>query len=549
MASVSDCEILISQGDRLFGQRAPLLSLWQEIAENFYVERADFTTARNIGADMAAHLTTSLPLRSHRELSNIISTIFRPQDKKWFYASVSEYDRKSEGAKRWLQQSENILRRAMYDPDSNFNRATKESDDDISAFGNAVISCEMNWRKKALLFRNWHLRDVVWCEDESGFIGRVDRKWKPTAEDLVKIFPKTVHEKVRETLLDAKDDRYRQIDVRHTFMNADMYAGNKESNGKKYVSIFYDVENKSILEETYTNTPYYVIPRWKTLSGSQYAFSPSVVSSLPDARLVQDMMLVLLEAGQLANDPPLISVGEAIRSDYNLFAGGITSVDADYDERLGEVLRPITQNRSGIPITMDLIERVNATIEDSHFMNKIGLPPLGGGMSPYEVSQRINDYIRNALPLLDPLETEYNGGICSLAFEVGFANGMFGNVRDIPRDLMGENIEFKFTNPLRETIDRAKGNMLSEATGIVAQMSSFDPSIQHILDGKRATRDTLNGIGAPREWFRTEEEVMQKEDEQAQEARLMQIMQMAQQGGQAAQSVGEGAQALEKLRG
>lgn len=539
---VRNCELLLSQGDRLFSQREPLMSLWQEIAENFYVERADFTTTRNLGQDMASHLVTSAPLRARRELSNIISTIFRPQDKNWFVASVSGYESKSEDAKRWLQSREGILRRAMYDQDSNFNRATKEGDDDLAAFGNTVISCEMNWRKNALLFRNWHLRDVVWCEDSDGKVGRVDRKWKPTAEDLVRLFPKTVHEKVRKCL---EKERWKEFDVRHTFMSAEDYGGGKEAKGKKYVSIFYDATNKSVLEEIYTDVPFYVIPRWKTISGSQYAFSPPTVASLPDARLMQDMMLVLLEAGQKAVDPPMISVGDAIRSDVNLYAGGITSVDADYDERLGEVLRPVSRQNSSIPFGLELLERVGLAIDDAHFVTKIGLPPSNGGMSPFEISQRVNDYIRGALPLLDPLETEYNGGVCSLAWEVGFANGLFGPLRDIPQDLLGQEIEFKFNNPLRETMDRAKGNMLTEASAIVAQMAGFDPSVQFILDGKRATRDTLDGIGAPRDWFRTEEEVAEMEAAQAQAAQLQQIMALAQQGGDAAQSIGAGAEAIQ----
>ena len=42
----------------------------------------------------------------------------------------------------------------------------------------------------------------------------------------------------------------------------------------------------------------YVIPRWQTISGSQYAVSPAAVCALPDARLLQSMALILLEAGE-----------------------------------------------------------------------------------------------------------------------------------------------------------------------------------------------------------------------------------------------------------
>jgi hypothetical protein len=45
------------------------------------------------------------------------------------------------------------------------------------------------------------------------------------------------------------------------------------------------------------------------------------------------MTLTLLEAGEKFTNPPMIAVQEAIRSDVAIYAGGITWVDKDYDER------------------------------------------------------------------------------------------------------------------------------------------------------------------------------------------------------------------------
>ncbi|MTV47254.1 portal protein, partial [Streptococcus pneumoniae] len=81
--------------------------------------------------------------------------------------------------------------------------------------------------------------------------------------------------------------------------------------------------------------------------GSQYAHSPAVVAALPDARLLQQITAVILEAGEKAITPPMVGVQEAIRGDVAVYAGGITWVDAEYDERLGEVLRPMTSDKSG----------------------------------------------------------------------------------------------------------------------------------------------------------------------------------------------------------
>ena len=46
--------------DHTFGKRTSLLLLWQDIAENFYPERADFTYQRSLGQEFASNLMLSL---------------------------------------------------------------------------------------------------------------------------------------------------------------------------------------------------------------------------------------------------------------------------------------------------------------------------------------------------------------------------------------------------------------------------------------------------------------------------------------------------------
>lgn len=538
---------LLTKSDRLFEQVTPLRSRQQELAENFYPERADFTTIRSLGYDYAANLTTGYPITVRRNLANILSTILRPQDKNWAIMSTRNFESLDAAGKIYLEIGTKILRNAMYDPDSGFARTISQHDDDMVTFGSTVISCEMNWRKRALLFRNWHQRDVVWCETPDGNVGRVDRRWTPTAIELNTIFKGNVSAKVTAAL--AKEP-YKTFEVRHMFVPVDEYdIGKKWHPATQYISVFYEMESKFLLEEKEYRYEYYVIPRWKTIAGSQYAYSPAAMTALPDARLIQDMFLVILEAGQKAVDPPLLSRDDLLRGDTNLFAGGITPTDSDYDERMGKPLTPVYDSRtSNIPIGVDLMERVQRALDQQFFLDKIGLPPMASGMSPLEVSERVNEYVRGALPLLEPLETESNAQVCALAFNVAFSNGFFGSTKNIPQSLQGKHIEFKFDNPLREASDKIKGQLLQQAGQVINILAPLDQRVPKLINGLDTARDTLEGLGVPQIWLNTNEkidELVQADKQKQEEAQLMASLN---QGADTALKTGQAMQAVNEAQ-
>src|SRR3990167_6661860 len=108
---------LIAQSERLFGKRTGLRSLWQAIAENFYIERADFTNNRTEGEEFADHLFGSYPVFARRELGNLFASMLRPRSLRWFSLHVTdeELDEK-EDIRRYLEYLDGIQWRAMCAP-------------------------------------------------------------------------------------------------------------------------------------------------------------------------------------------------------------------------------------------------------------------------------------------------------------------------------------------------------------------------------------------------------------------------------------------------
>lgn len=535
--STTGLEAAIKQGDQLFGKRGSLLSYFQDVAENFYPERADFTTCRNVGDEMARNLLTSYPVMMRRNLGDSINGMLRPTAKEWFHLRSRQPDKESTLVKQWLEWATTYTKNVMYDRRAMFARATKEGDHDFAAFGQCCISVELNPSLDGVLYRCWHLRDVAWAEDVTGKVTTVHRKWKPTVAELMGLFPKTVHQKVRDKM--AKQP-YDEVNVRHVVMTSEQYAqmdGGKQFK-QPYVSLFIDCDNKHEMECVGSWTPIYAVPRWSTVSGSQYAHSPAIVAALPDARLIQQISCVLLEAGEKAVTPPMVAVQDAIRGDVAVYAGGITWVDADYDEKMGEVLRPMSQDKTGLSFGLEMVRDLRTQLADAFYLNKINLPPTGGpDMTAYEVGQRVQEFIRNALPLFEPMESDYNGQLCDLTFELLLRNSPEVKA-SVPEELMGEDLTFSFESPLRDAVERIKVGQFLEAQQVLATAIQLDPGVAMLVDTKKATRDVLEAV-IPVAWMRDEAAVEEMAAQQAAQQQQQQLLQMMQQGADVAKTISE----------
>lgn len=535
---------MIERVNGLFSDRMPIMSLWQELAENFYVERADFTVNRSLGQDFAGHLITSYPLMVRRDLANSIGSMLRPSNKDWFKMAVAE-DIEDNEAKTWLERATKIQRRAMYDKKAQFVKAVKQGDNDFATFGQCVIFQDINSTRDALIYQNFHIRDVVWREDDTGVINFIGRKWAPEYIDVVRLFAKQAGNQPTFSKLKDKAEKspFAKADIRHIIMPRDQWDtinANKSKLTTPFVSVYICVETGTILEEVGAWNKKYTIPRWVTIAGSQYAYSAASVIALPDARLIQAQSLTLLEAGEKAVNPPMIATMKAVRSDIALYAGGTTWVDDSYDERMGEVLRPITQDKSGLNFGLEEIQDTREMLHEAFFLNKIALPPADGSdkMTAYETGERVKEYIRHALPLFEPMEADYNGELCDITFDNLMRVGAFGPYDQIPDSIRGEDVNFRFESPITEAMGAEKGQKYLQSQSLIAQAIQLDPRTARIFNAKEAVRDALDGVGTPAKWLNSEKEVEQMEAQDAQAQQQQALLAQMQQGSEIADNLG-----------
>src|SRR4051812_4664322 len=75
---------LVRQAELAFGRRGSLMTFWQDTADNFYPERADFTVTKTLGESFASNLYDSNPPLYRRDLCNWIGATIRPKGRPWF---------------------------------------------------------------------------------------------------------------------------------------------------------------------------------------------------------------------------------------------------------------------------------------------------------------------------------------------------------------------------------------------------------------------------------------------------------------------------------
>lgn len=200
-----------------------------------------------------------------------------------------------------------------------------------------------------------------------------------------------------------------------------------------------------------------------------------------------------------------------------------------------------------MPLGMEMSQQVMGMLREAFFLNKLDLPQSGPEMTAYEVGQRVQEYIRHASPLFEPLEDEDNGAMCEATFDLMLRHGAFGSVSDMPQSLRGQDIQFRFQSPLHEAVERQKGQKFMEAKALLADTLALDPTAAANVDITTAFRDVLQSIGVPAKWMRSEQDAQAMVAEQKQQQEAAELIADMGQGAEVAKTMGEAGQAMAPL--
>jgi len=546
---------LIDLGDKLFSEKKQYDGLCQEIAFELCPDLADFTTELVLGQDFGAGRMDSYPEQMSRELTNQMAAMLRPNDRPWFKCTTLDetIDAVEENA-RYLEYVTKTIRQGLYDPRSKFIRATKQADRFYVNFGQAVISVEeAPGNRDHLFFRSYHNKNCAWLENDLSEIDNLHRKEQITARAMMMKFrADKLDPKVKEM---AEKKPGQKLPMRVVVMPAEEYdlTGPEGKEGKRgsrklpFVVVYIDVENRRVIREGGLPSFNYVVPRWMLFGETQYAFSPAAMIALPDSRMAQMMSQIILEAGEKSIEPPMVAKQQVVIGEPNIQAGGISWVDLEHDASLKDALDAIRLEpdmKTAFAMRQDLREMLTKAF----FVDKLKLPEAGKDMTAYEVGRRLEEHVRNLLPLVEPMQVEYNTRLLDKAyttlmnmrkFRTDGANG----TPPMPQALASADVTWTFQSPIEQAQDQIlveyfKGSLELEQLGM--QAGATAPCVN--VD--KAMKDAIRGMGTPASWRKTDQEMQADAAKIAQQKQMQGIMGAIGQGADVAKKAGDAGQSL-----
>lgn len=541
---------ILDLGNHLYGKRKPLDSLLQDITWQFCPDLAEFCDPLSLGEDWGADRMDSYPQQAFEELASQLGVTMRPYNKQWFKTSTGDEDLdRNEAVAQFNEYVDRVVRRELYRPKAGFVAATKEWDRFYASTGMAVLGIEEEPVERAHLFlRSHHLKDCVWLNNQIHQVDHLHRREKMTARAMLRSFTEArLHESIVRA---ARKEPHREFEVRYVSMPSDEYddyaedtpkAGNSKRRQLPFVNCIIDVENCRMIKDGTSPVFNYSVARWARLQGTQYSFSPPAMTALPDGRMAQMLAQILLESGEKAIEPPLVGKREVVIGEPNLAAGGITWVDLASDEKLQEaldVLKLDPDMRVGFQMRADVREMLSRAF----YLDKLRLPETGAKeMTAFEVARRLEEHIRNLLPLFEPAQVEH-ARMLDTAFQL-CVNMKKIDFSLMPDELSNVDTVWEFDTPVTSAESRLLVEKFLDTMNVltVAQQGGATSNPIHI---DIALRDAVRGVGGPAIWRKTQDEQAAEAEQTAQENAIQGAMGQIGMGAAVAEQTGKAGQAL-----
>lgn len=501
-ASDARAKTWLQRAESCWNSFSTIRSYYQRLAEVFYPERRDFLQTDTWGVERYEEIYDSEPIRLRWELANALGAMMRPRGQEWFkliavrseedqeFDVGDEIDRDDQLVAKWLEHATKRQRDLMYRRRANFASAMSQSDNDYVTFGSAIVRRSLTADGKSLLFSCVHPRDIVW---EEGPEGRPDTTYEKI-EKPANYWKAALKDNCPPEILRAceyRGEKEQKFTLWRVIVPADRHEWKVQPpRDAEFASLYLFREGaERIVAENWLRVMPYHIRRWMTVSGEPIGRSPCTSIALADTRTLNVAQRSLLEGLEKAVDPPMAASDKIVGNEIVLRAGGIVYVEDVDDVR--RAIAPI-QEGARLDYGMEFTRERRAALSRAFLQNVLKLPQ-DRAMTAYEVGERLEEFVRSASPVFEPMEAD-NSELCEGIFSLllNDFNNRSGAFAPVPERLQGADVLFDFETPLIDAQRKREVAKVRELYTIVSEVMTVYPGASKHVHWDKAMDIILN---------------------------------------------------------
>ena len=557
---------LMSRADSLADDRAGFEAIWDEIAR-LCLPSAERASGRQLFSKLDRRLsprsTRNAPTLYNSKSVTLISRLAAgmegltmPQGEKWHHLKVDDPFGFEPTVidQQWLDKTRDYMFSARYDPRSGFHTAMQNALRRKCSFGTAVVQTEEAFTTPLrsavavpVLYSHIPLAQCFLAINAQGVHDTNFRRYRQTARQLVqKHGIDKVSAKVRSCFEDPKrtDDMF---EVLHAVMPREEAGSSKSSNrDSAFASYYVEWDTQHLIGDGgFFEFPYHVIC-WSLSDDSAYGDSP-VMEAIADIRRLQNTAKHTLRATQQSTDPPL-----AVGADGSIRRPNLNPRALNYgalDEQGNFRVRPlITATRPDF--ALEIQNAMEEGLRESLYINLFQAMLDRSANSATEAMIRADEKAQ----LLGPAGSRTHNALAGMIEReaaVYARKGAFEPESRLapPPSLQGREVKTRFTSPLdrmRRSNEVLGIQQTLEMGAAIAELKQ-DRRVLDRIDGEKALMITREVVGAPASILRSDDEMIELDEQRKNDAQMMAAAQAMELVQGAARSTDAAAEAAGKV--
>jgi len=413
--------------------------------------------------------------------------------------------------REWLEEATATILHSL--AQSNFITRIHEHYLDLVCFGTAFLYVEYD-PEHTLNFYAPPPGEMFIAEDRFGRVDTVHRRFTYTARQMVQTWGL---EKVsREVQQAYEKEPLRTFTVIHAVFPRKEVKG-LDQKGKPYASIYIEEKAKHLLSEGGYNRMPYLCPRWFTLSGETYGYSPGIMA-MPDIKMLQQIVKTNLKAQQKAVDPPVQVPDNTVVTRLKLVPGGVNF----YRSGSGDRIEPVGAQKSNIPLGLEVEERWRMAIRRKFLNDQLQLMTEKQIRSAAEAYIRKEDQLMILGPIFGRLQAELLDPLIDRVLDILLENNLMPRQPEVL-----ETYEINYVSPIAKA---QKAKELASVQRLMEFVSPFvpvNPEILDVLNLDELTALVADDLGVPMRVIRPPEQVQAIREQRRQAAQAAQTVEAA----------------------